>query len=123
MRTIFPAGMLVTAAAAMVFFLFLSPANAGKDSLDGRYVGYSWAGEARGVEFKDADRYVETVIQLDDDGIIVDAKINFFTKVDGFWTMRQSGNAMVIVDYSIDPEPVMITIRENPCSLSAPPTK
>lgn len=116
MRTILSAGALVTTAAVMVFFLFLPSPDAGKtedrspsgkESLAGRYVGYSWAGEARGVEFKNADHYIETIIKLDDDGIIVDAKINFFTKVDGFWTMRQSGNAMVVVDYSIDPEPAI----------------
>ncbi len=81
--------------------------NVGKDSYAGKYVGYSWRGEARGVAFKNADQYVETILELDDDGIIVDAKINFFIKVDGFWTMRQSGHALVIADYSVDPEPAV----------------
>lgn len=73
--------------------------------LAGRHAGYSWQGEARGVEFKDANQYIETILTLDDAGIITDAKIVFWVKRDGFWIPRSSGNAYVAVDYSVDPTP------------------
>lgn len=76
-------------------------------SLAGRYVGYSWRGESSGVEFKDANQYIETILELDDAGIIQDATMRFFVKVDGFWIPRQSGNAYVEVDFSVDPTPAV----------------
>ncbi|AKL95952.1 hypothetical protein CACET_c25070 [Clostridium aceticum] len=76
-------------------------------SLAGRYVGYSWQGEVNGVELKDADQYIETLLELDDDGTILDAEMRFFVKMDGYWTMRQSGNAYVDVDFSVDPTPAV----------------
>jgi len=72
-------------------------------SLAGRHVGYSWGGEAGGTSFEESDRYIETILELDDEGIITDAKMNYFVQKDGFWTMRQSGNAFVDVDYSVTP--------------------
>lgn len=74
-------------------------------SLEGRYVGYSWKGEAEGIEFKDAKEYIETILELDENGVIQDTKMNFFVNKDGFWTTRQSGNAYVDVDFSVDPKP------------------
>ncbi|WP_409227186.1 hypothetical protein [Gudongella sp. SC589] len=76
-----------------------------KTSLKGTYVGYSWKDEAKGVEFEDATQYIETILNLDEEGIIEDAKVRFFVMKDGYWTMRQSGNAYVELDYSIDPTP------------------
>ncbi len=73
------------------------------ESLAGRYVGYSWGGENDGTAFEEADRYIETILELDDDGVITNAKMNYFVQMDGFWTMRQSGNAYVDVDYGVDP--------------------
>ncbi|MEJ6951599.1 hypothetical protein [Natronospora cellulosivora (SeqCode)] len=72
-------------------------------SLEGRFVGYSWRGEARGVEFADADRYIETILDLDEKGIIQDARMRFFVQQDGYWTKRSSGNAFVDVDFSVYP--------------------
>jgi len=72
-------------------------------SLKGRYVGYSWQGEVDGVELADATQYIETILELDEDGIITDAKMRFYVLQDGFWTTRQSGNAFVSVDFSVVP--------------------
>lgn len=77
------------------------------NSLAGKYVGYSWQDEAKGVPFEEAGRYIETILTLDDDGTITNAKMNTFTLIDGYWTMRQSGHATVVVDYSVDPEPAV----------------
>ena len=78
-----------------------------KESLAGRYVGYSWSGEVDGVKLEDATTYIETILTLDDDGTISDVKLNTFTLMDGYWTMRQSGNATVVIDYTIDPQPAV----------------
>ena len=72
-------------------------------SLAGRYVGYSWRGEAGGGTFEEADQYIETILELDENGIITDAKMRFFVLNDGYWTTRQSGNAFVRANFSIDP--------------------
>ncbi|WP_408955731.1 hypothetical protein [Natroniella sp. ANB-PHB2] len=72
-------------------------------SLEGTYVGYSWRNEADGVEFEDADRYVETILHLNEDGIIEDAKMLYFQQADGYLTARQDGSADVWVDFSVDP--------------------
>jgi len=73
------------------------------NSLEGSYVGYSWKGEADGTTFKDSNEYIETILELDENGVIQDAKMRFFVQKDGFWTMRQSGSASVKVDYSVEP--------------------
>ena len=72
-------------------------------SLKGRYVGYSWQGEVDGVELADATQYIETILELDENGIITDAKMRFFVQKDGFWIPRQSGNAFVSVNYTVTP--------------------
>ena len=81
-------------------FIYSSPAEA---SYEGRYVGYSWAGEANGVAREDASRYIKTVLELDKDGIITDANMWFFVQNDGYWTTRQSGNAYIDVDFDVNP--------------------
>lgn len=70
---------------------------------EGTYVGRFWKGEDEGVPFEEATDYIETILELDAEGTIVDAKMNFFKEVDGYWTMRQSGNAYLEIDYSVDP--------------------
>jgi hypothetical protein len=72
-------------------------------SLQGHYVGYSWQGEVDGVELAEANQYIETVLELDEEGNITDAKMRFFVQKDGFWITRQSGNAFVSVDFSVVP--------------------
>lgn len=76
---------------------------AAEPSLAGRHVGYSWGGEARGTAFEDATQYIETILTLDEDGIIEDAKMVFWVQRDGYWIPRSSGNAYVAIDYNVDP--------------------
>ncbi|SCX99998.1 hypothetical protein [Alkaliphilus peptidifermentans] len=80
-----------------------APAGEVSTSLEGRYVGYSWQGESKGETLEDASQYIETILELDEKGIIKDAKMRFFVKKDGYWTTRQSGNAFVDVDFSVEP--------------------
>jgi hypothetical protein len=94
----------------LIFTFSASPAPAQtheQRSLEGRYVGYSWRGEVNGTPFADSDQYIETILELDESGIIKDVKMRFFVKKDGFWIMRQSGNAYVDIDFSIDPQPAV----------------
>ncbi len=83
--------------------------EAGPAGFAGYHVGYSWSGEARGTAFEDAGAYIETVLELDEDANILSAKMRYWQRVDGFWTTRQSGNAMVTVDSSIDPSPATLS--------------
>ncbi len=76
---------------------------AGGTTLEGRYVGYSWRGEVDGVELEEASAYIETIIELDNEGTITDAKILYFVQKDGFWIPRQSGNSYVEVDFDLAP--------------------
>jgi hypothetical protein len=104
---------VIVAAGLVLLFLLLmllaacTPATdtsvAGETSLKGHYVGYSWQGEVDGVELADATQYIETILELDEDGIITDAKMRFFVQKDGFWITRQSGNAFVSVAFSVIP--------------------
>jgi hypothetical protein len=90
--------MLLTACAPVT-----DTTGTGGTSLEGHYVGYSWQGEVDGVELAEANQYIETILELDEDGIITDAKMRFFVQKDGFWITRQSGNAFVSVDFAVVP--------------------
>lgn len=81
---------------------------------DGYHVGYSWAGESRGTAFEDAGAYIETILLLDEDANILDARMRYFQRVDGFWTTRQAGNAQVRVDFSVDPTPATLGSEYQP---------
>lgn len=76
---------------------------AGPAGYDGYHVGYSWSGEAGGTALADAGSYIETVLKLDADANILEARMRYFQRADGFWTTRQAGNAQVRVDFSVDP--------------------
>lgn len=78
---------------------------------EGKYTGYSWKGEVEGVKFEDAEDYIETILELDKNGIIKDAEMKFFVKKDGEWTTRQNDEASVEVDFEI--EPTIATPGEN----------
>ncbi len=101
--------LLLTVTATIFLFAGCEPERVvleeGPAGYDGYHVGYSWAGEARGAEFEDAGAYIETIIKLDDDAVIQEARMRYFQRVDGYWTTRQSGNAQVQVDFSVDPAP------------------
>lgn len=75
----------------------------------GYHVGYSWSGEAGGTAFEEAGAYIETVLELDEDANILSASMRYWQRVDGFWTTRQSGNALVTVDFSVDPTPATLS--------------
>ncbi len=89
-----------------------SPEPEFERSYAGRYLGYSWRGEAGGTAFEDASQYIKTVLELDDDGIITDARIWFFVQRDGFWIPRRSGNAYVAVEFEVDPTPATSRIDD-----------
>ena len=82
--------------------------GAGPAGFAGRHVGYSWAGEAGGAAFEDANAYIETILELDEDAQILDARMKYWQTVDGFWTTRQSGNAYVAVNHAVDPVPATL---------------
>ena len=69
----------------------------------GTYIGYAWAGEAKGTSLAEAPERIETILTLDRDAVITDARLLFWKKVDGHWIPRQSGNAKVEVDFSVTP--------------------
>ncbi|MCK8817213.1 hypothetical protein MWH28_07550 [Natroniella sulfidigena] len=76
------------------------------ESLEGTYVGRAWRGQTDGVDEFDADetdRYIETILTLDEDGIIEDAQMRFFQQYDGYWGVRNDGSADIEVDFSVEP--------------------
>ncbi|UMZ74806.1 hypothetical protein [Natranaerofaba carboxydovora] len=73
------------------------------DSLEGTYVGYSWQGEADGAELDEAERYIETILELDEDGIIQNAKMRYFQMYDGYWGTRNDDAADIWVDFEEEP--------------------
>lgn len=96
--------LIIATAAAVAGYRF---ARTSQPSLAGRYVGYSWQGEAKGTKLADATQYIETILELDEKGIIKDARFRFFVKQDGFWVTRQAGAAYVSVDFSVTPTPAI----------------
>lgn len=101
LQTVLIIGVLLVALVLGASRLGLIPGR--QASLAGRYVGYSWKGEAQGVRLADASEYIETILELDAAGVIRDVRVRFFVKKDGFWVIRQSGSAYVAVDFSVTP--------------------
>lgn len=77
--------------------------ESGTAGFEGYHVGYSWSGEARGTELADAGAFIETILQLDEDGVIQDASMRYWQRADGYWTTRQSAQAHIQVDFSAEP--------------------
>lgn len=69
----------------------------------GTYKGVYWKGHSKGVSLKDAKQKIETVLTLDKDGTISDAKIDFWILKNGKWIARNNPVANVSVDFSVDP--------------------
>lgn len=70
----------------------------------GTYVGYSWRGEANGVELDDATQKIKTTLTLDKNGEILEAEISFLVKEDdGNWVRREDPSAELEVDFSVIP--------------------
>lgn len=74
-----------------------------KADYSGTYIGYAWGDEVKGVALKDAKKKIQTILELDKDGTIIDASVLSFKKVDGYWVLRQSGNARISVDFNVEP--------------------
>ena len=82
-----------------------APANtpAAKD-YSGTYTGYSWKGEAKGTTLNEAAQKIETVLTLDNKGVITDASMLFYKQdKEGKWYTRQDPSAEVAVDFSVTP--------------------
>lgn len=98
---------VLTVLPAVFLFLSCEPERvviqSGTTGFDGYHVGYSWSGEARGTPLEDAGAYIETILKLDEDANILDARVRYWQRVDGFWTTRQAGNAVISVDFSVTP--------------------
>ena len=75
----------------------------GEETLEGTYVGYSWMDEVDGVELEDAERKIETILTLDDEGIIEDVDIRYWQKYDGYWGTRDDDSGDVWVDFDEEP--------------------
>ncbi len=77
-----------------------------EDSVDlsGVYTGYSWRGESKGTTLEEANQKVETILELDKDGNIVAADMNFL-KLDkeGNWYERNDTSGSVTVDFGVEP--------------------
>ena len=89
----------------LVFTLSGCTTEVEEESLAGTFVGYSWKGESTGVELADASQKIETILTLDEDGVITDASILFWKLSDGSWYTRQDGTARISVDLNVDPMP------------------
>lgn len=81
-----------------------APESPAPRSYAGTFAGFSWQGEASGTAFEDATQYIQTILTLDEDGTILDAKLDFFVMKDGYWIARESGNAFVSINYNVEPE-------------------
>lgn len=71
----------------------------------GYHIGYSWAGEATGTALKDSSAYIQTILRLDEDANILEAKMLYWQQFGGYWTTRQSANAQINVNFNTNPTP------------------
>lgn len=83
----------------------ISGCTASDDDYSGTFIGYSWKGENKGVTLEDATQKIQTILTLDEDGVITDAQMVFWKLIDKHWVSRQGGDATVSVDFSIEPTP------------------
>ncbi len=72
-------------------------------TLAGTYVGYSWKAESKGTTLEDATQKIQTIITLDEDGVITDASMLFFKLSSGSWYTRQDSTARVSADLTVTP--------------------
>lgn len=77
----------------------------------GTYIGYSWRAESKGTTLEEATQKIQTILTLDEDGVITDAQMIFWKLIDNHWVSRQGGDATVSVDFSV--EPTVTTPGEN----------
>ncbi|MCK5197074.1 MAG: hypothetical protein KAR21_01910, partial [Spirochaetales bacterium] len=72
-------------------------------SFAGTYIGYSWKAESKGTTLEDASQKIQTILTLDDSGVITDASILFWKLSGGSWYSRQDSTARVSVNLDINP--------------------
>jgi len=87
----------------LIFTLSGCSSEVDEKSLAGTFVGYSWKGESNGVDLADASQKIETILTLDENGVILDASMLFWKLSDGSWYSRQDGTARISVDLNINP--------------------
>lgn len=69
----------------------------------GTYRGVYWKGHSKGISLQEAKQKIETVLTLEKDGTISDAKIDFWVLKNEGWVARNNPEAEVSVDFSVDP--------------------
>ena len=74
-----------------------------KNSFAGTYIGYSWKAESKGTILEDATQKIQTILTLDDSGIITDASMLFWKNSGGSWYSRQDGTARISANLDINP--------------------
>jgi hypothetical protein len=74
-----------------------------KVDYSGVFTGYSWAGEATGVQFEDATQRIKTTLYIAKNGQIVDANIDFEILRNGVWVSRLITEGQITINYEIDP--------------------
>ena len=72
-------------------------------SIAGSYIGYSWKGESKGTALEDATQKIQTILTLDENGVITDASMLFWKLSGGSWYTRQDSTARISADLSINP--------------------
>jgi len=72
-------------------------------TLAGTYIGYSWGGESKGTTLEDASKKIQTIITLDEQGIITGASMLYYKMSNGSWYTLQDGTSRVSLDMGIHP--------------------
>jgi len=73
------------------------------DTLEGTYVGWSWKEKDEGKTIDEASQKIQTILKMDEDGIIEEADVLFFKLSQGSWYTRQDGTARISVDLNKTP--------------------
>lgn len=81
-------------------------------NLEGSYEGIAWNGQPQGVAYEDAIEKVVVKIDVDSKGIITNAEYDYLIKKGDEWVSRKDNEAVVNVDFSVDPTPVAINGEE-----------
>lgn len=98
MRRVNAAGLFIIVAVVLV-----SCGGSAGDSLAGTYIGYSWHGESKGETFDEATQKIQTILTVDDEGVITEASMLFWKQAGGTWYTRQDSTAWITVDLSVNP--------------------
>ncbi len=69
----------------------------------GTYIGYSWKGEAEGVEKAVCTEYIETKVTLSKEGIIQSVEMDFMVYKNNEWISRLNPEYSAVIDFSVEP--------------------